>query len=194
MNYKLSKSIQIIVLGLITAIGLCGTASAAQVQWGHDDWGTLSAPTNFTFGGDASSAWTDTFITTHSFNTASDLSFSSVLVASNWPDTYGISGLQVSLYSGSDPSSGHLVASSHAPATSAGFTVLDPVKLGAGQYYMTVTGQFTGTSGGWYLGSVNVSPVPEAEVWALFLGGLTFIGFVMFRRSKEQFSGSAALA
>ena len=197
MNFKLPKSLQSLVLGLVAVFGLSGVASATQVSWGHDDLGTISAPYNHWIGGDTFAgpqySSTDTFFTTLSFNTLSASSLSGVLLAMN-SGNLNISGLSASLYSGIYTGPGQLVESSHSPSPSAGFAVLDPVKLGAGHYYMAITGSFNGKNGGWYAGAINLSPVPEAEVWALFLVGLTFIGFVMFRRSKEQFSNPATLA
>ncbi len=42
------------------------------------------------------------------------------------------------------------------------------------------------TVGGYYSGSVTVSPVPEFEEYVLMLSGLALIGFIATRRSPKQ--------
>ena len=56
--------------------------------------------------------------------------------------------------------------------------------LAAGTYNFTVTG--TSLSNGQYTGSITVTPVPEAETYALALAGLGVVGLVAARRRKAQ--------
>ena len=185
MNYKLPKSIQIAVLGLITAIGLSGTASATQFNWGVE-----SGAKNITYA-DASLR-AGSFLDTFSFSTLSSSSFSTSLNALNAGSWFNLSGLTATLYSGTFAHPGAALESSHSPA-GASFASLSPITLGAGSYFLQISGKYSGKFGGAYLGSANLSPVPEADVWALFLGGLAFMGFVIFRKSKKQLSNSGAL-
>lgn len=56
--------------------------------------------------------------------------------------------------------------------------------LGAGNYYLQVTGDATGTAGGLYAGSINMTslPIPEPGIWSSLLAGLAIIGLMAFRR------------
>jgi len=54
--------------------------------------------------------------------------------------------------------------------------------LAAGDYHLLVTGNATGSQGGTYGGGINVSPVPEANTFAMMLAGLGLMGFVARRR------------
>jgi len=56
--------------------------------------------------------------------------------------------------------------------------------LSAGSYALTFIGQSTGTSGGSYGGSIFAA-VPEPETYALMLGGLAAIGFLVNRRRRS---------
>ncbi len=53
-----------------------------------------------------------------------------------------------------------------------------------GPIYLTVTGKTGATGGAFssYSGTLNVTPVPEPETYALMLAGLGVIGFVAARR------------
>lgn len=54
--------------------------------------------------------------------------------------------------------------------------------LAAGNYHLQVTGNADGVTGGLYAGGVNVTPVPEADTFAMMLAGLSLMGFVARRR------------
>ncbi len=54
--------------------------------------------------------------------------------------------------------------------------------LGTGNYLYEVTGIGTGTQGGFYSITSTAAPVPEPQTYALFLGGLGAIGFMLRRR------------
>jgi hypothetical protein len=58
--------------------------------------------------------------------------------------------------------------------------------LGAGDYYLLVTGSSMSNSAGKFYGSVTVSPVPEPATYGMLIAGLGLIGF-MGRRRKPGF-------
>jgi len=58
--------------------------------------------------------------------------------------------------------------------------------LGAGNYYLQVTGQILGASGGVYGGSMNVTAVPEPETYAMLLAGLGLVGFIGRRKAAKK--------
>ena len=49
--------------------------------------------------------------------------------------------------------------------------------------FTCVTVTVTGTNGGSYAGVLNLTPIPEAETYAIFLAGLGLMGFIS-RRHK----------
>jgi len=57
---------------------------------------------------------------------------------------------------------------------------------GGGKMYLNVTGIANGSLGGLYNGAISVSPVPEAEVWAMMLIGAGLVGFQLRRKSKQS--------
>lgn len=60
-----------------------------------------------------------------------------------------------------------------------GNTLLNP-----GVYYVTVGGTVDGSSGGAFAGTINVSPIPEPETYALMLAGLGLVGYLGHRRRR----------
>lgn len=63
---------------------------------------------------------------------------------------------------------------------------LDSSWLVAGSYYLEVKGDVLGTNGGSYAVDLNVTAVPEAETYAMMLGGLGLVGFVARRRKASK--------
>lgn len=57
--------------------------------------------------------------------------------------------------------------------------------LAAGNYVLTVTGTAVGAGGATYGLSAAAVPVPEPETYAMMLGGLGMIGFMIGRRRRE---------
>lgn len=71
-----------------------------------------------------------------------------------------------------------------APGVSFDLATLFEGPLAAGTYNFTVKG--TSFNKGQYTGSITVTPVPEAETYALALAGLGVVGLVAARRRKAQ--------
>lgn len=61
---------------------------------------------------------------------------------------------------------------------------LGGVNLTSGNYSLQIGGTFLGDSGGSYAGTINVSPVPEAETWGLMGFGIVTVGFMARRRKS----------
>ncbi|MES2160432.1 MAG: FxDxF family PEP-CTERM protein [Pseudomonadota bacterium] len=63
---------------------------------------------------------------------------------------------------------------------------LDSSILGAGSYYLLVSGSAMSKSAGSYSSGVTVTAVPEPETYAMLLGGLGLIGAMVSRRQRKQ--------
>jgi hypothetical protein len=111
----------------------------------------------------------------------------------------GIDSLQARLFSGhSNPGSGGSSPSlppgsvmaqgwsnqlSAGPGVTLNTVVLSPTNpLLAGNYTLQVRGTVTGLGGGSYAGTLNLTPIPEAETYAMFLAGLGLMGLISRRR------------
>ncbi|MDN5751821.1 MAG: FxDxF family PEP-CTERM protein [Nitrosospira sp.] len=57
--------------------------------------------------------------------------------------------------------------------------------LSATPYYLNIVGVTSGTDGGAYSGSIEITPVPEPESFAMLLAGLGLMGAVVRRRSNK---------
>jgi len=62
---------------------------------------------------------------------------------------------------------------------------LSSATLGAGDYYLAVSGSAVSKSAGSYSLGVTVTPVPEPETYAMLLGGLGLMGVVARRRKQS---------
>ena len=60
-----------------------------------------------------------------------------------------------------------------------------PNPLLSGNYTLQVRGLVTGSGGGSYAGTLNLTPVPEVESLAMFLAGLGMMGFISRRRKLD---------
>jgi hypothetical protein len=58
--------------------------------------------------------------------------------------------------------------------------------LGAGDYYLQVSGNLVSVTGGSFGGAVMMAPVPEPETYGMMLGGLGALGFLARRRKAVQ--------
>jgi hypothetical protein len=115
----------------------------------------------------------------------------------------GISGMQVRLYDYN--ANGHAAPLLGTPAPGSAFdswsstvsfpggmtavNVLPTTTLGAGTYVIEVRGTVAGSSGGNYIGSLNVTPVPLPPALAALLSGL---GLMLFATGGRRRSGEAA--
>jgi hypothetical protein len=89
-----------------------------------------------------------------------------------------INSLSISLFD----SSNTLVQSGTVGESS---TLVDVPLLSGAAYHFEVTGQVTGSAGGIYTFVATAAAVPEPETWALMLGGLAAIGFLVMRRKAN---------
>ena len=67
--------------------------------------------------------------------------------------------------------------------------LIPPVPIASGDSFeLRVSGTITGSSGGFYGGTFNISPapVPEAETYVMLLAGLGLMGFVVRRRKRSS--------
>lgn len=56
--------------------------------------------------------------------------------------------------------------------------------LAAGNYFLRISGNALKKTGGSYTGSIQVTAVPEPEMWAMMLIGMGLIGYQVRRKSK----------
>lgn len=103
----------------------------------------------------------------------------------------GISNLQARLFAGHSNPTGSIPGGAITawgnlvnvlPGVNIETVVLNPTALIAGNYTLQIRGTVIGSSGGSYAGVLNVTPVPEAETYAMFLAGLGLLGFISRRR------------
>ena len=173
------------VIGAITATAL-GSASAVTVfnvtDWGPHDPVEMDA---FRYGLPGPVA----FDNIYTFGLGGGVDLLSAGVSLDAPPTFNIEYGKVSLYKsdgdtdfvgdGGDIFKGAFCFDS--ASASALFNSLG----GAGDYFYRVTGTVTGTSGGSYLLSSAMMPIPEPGTYALLLAGLGVMGFVARRRGHS---------
>jgi hypothetical protein len=164
MKFKLAT----LALASLFAVG----AHATTTDWGVHD--ALEIGVSLTPVG----AFDDTYL----FSVLTDQVTFSTAVANNLTSVLGIEGGKVSLYKTGGPTNtlqgtfdfnGLTGNISHAFGT-----------LSAGNYVYDVTGTGTGSMGGFYSVTSTVSAVPEPQSYALFLGGLAAVGFLIRRRQS----------
>src|SRR5271169_925345 len=189
MYHKSSISMQLIVLGLSTLFALSGQAMATTT-----DLGAQTAPSILNFG-DTFNTQQSQFYDEYMFSIPMT-SVYSITSTFSLGNIFGINNLQSSLYSGTldittgRPSSGALVEAGtvtqlSGPGYSGTVDVISPITLGSGNYILEVGGNVSGTAGGSYTGTLNISPVDEPEEWVLLLFGLGLIGFIATRRRRN---------
>jgi hypothetical protein len=129
------------------------------------------------------------FSDTYTFSLASGgMLDSSVAVAANLPPGLFIEDGRYSLFSdGPDhlPGGGDDIALSPSAGWAYDGASGDTnhlVPLAAGSYYFLVSGQATGTYGGFYSIASSITPVPEPGINALLLASLCLMGLVARRR------------
>lgn len=151
------------------------------------DFGAQTAPAILTVGdtfNTPQNQFTDDFI--FSIPAASVYSVTSTFSMAN---IFDISNLQSSLYSGTTDTGvlveGGVVNQVSGPGFSGTIVVIDPITLQSGNYFLQVSGDVSGTSGGSYTGTLNISAVPEAGASAMLICGLGLIGFIAARRRRN---------
>lgn len=151
---------------ILSAIMLAASAGAQATVY---DIGTL--PAGYT--GFGSYSVSGTFLDTINFSLADPAIGGFVAGALNFSvgrkPILNISDLSLSLFDSADNILG----------SGLDFTINS---LDAGNYYLQVSGVTNGLFGGIYAGGINVSPVPESDIWSLLVAGLAMIGFMAFRR------------
>ncbi|ACT48685.1 FxDxF family PEP-CTERM protein [Methylotenera mobilis] len=151
-------------------IGAAIFAAVSNAQAATYNLGTLSSDyTEFGSYSVAKGSFSDTINFSLAGTSDTDFGVGSIFVKVGKITRLDITGLTLSLFKGT---------------TDLGLSGTDfsATALGAGDYHLLVTGNATGTLGGSYAGGINVSPVPEADTYAMMLAGLGLMGFVARRR------------
>jgi hypothetical protein len=172
-------------------------ASAAQTVEKSTNYGLLTLPYTQNIGDSlqpmANSG--DTFLEDYGFSIGNDGSFSSAVVTFDLNNILGMSGLTVTLLSGtpwsgavpSDLTDAQIAARDSSIIVSGTGSnmnsVINDMTLTAGNYVVEVSGHVTGTAGGSYGGVFNVAAVPEPAGLALVLAGF---GLVALRRRAAR--------
>lgn len=155
---------------LAAAAALSFSAQATTTNWGnHDPLEVAAAITPL-------GAFTDDYL----FSLAGPVSLFSTAVSNNLTSVLGITGGTVSLFMETgavDVAMGAFAFNDTTGSISYSFGA-----LAGGDYYYLVSGTGTGTLGGFYTLTSTVSAVPEPQSYALLLGGLGAIGFLVMRR------------
>lgn len=93
-----------------------------------------------------------------------------------------IDNLMVSLFNGTGPGVGSLVAGGAMGESSE----LSNIAITAGNAYsFRITGTVVGAPTGYYTFTAVAAPIPEPEIYALMLAGLGVVGFVAARRRNR---------
>lgn len=167
-------------VALAVVAGASVTAQAATYNLGVLTVGGPPTSFNAFHAGAGLSQFDDDFtfsLATDGFTAGSVLDFSI-------PGIVGAQFASANLYSGM-PGTGTLIAQAVGTTSSMSFTnVFTP----AGTYYLAVAGNVTGgvSLGAAYSGSINVSPIPEPESYAMLLAGLGVMGAIAARRNKAK--------
>jgi|CXWL01.1.fsa_nt_gi N-acetylglucosaminyldiphosphoundecaprenol N-acetyl-beta-D-mannosaminyltransferase len=184
MRPRLLVLIQRVLLGSFVLLAVSESAMAVSVNLG-----TQSAPTTLSVGNAFNSPFGQ-FYDNYFFSIPAS-SANSITSTISLGSVFGINSLETRLYSGTSINSGMpggmlLATSSIFSGTGTGFdgtvAVISPITLGSGSYTLSVMGNVSGTSGGSYTGTLNISPVPEIAEWAMLVLGLGMMGLIAARR------------
>jgi len=148
----------------VAMLVVCGQATADTTY----EMGPLS-PGGYPF---VKLVGSDEFTDTYNFELEGTNNFEISVINFQMGTAYNINDLAFALY-------GTEGAELGAELTYSG--LLDP-----GVYHFTVSGTGSGTYGGYYTGLINVTAVPEAEVWVMMAAGLGLLGLKMGRRQRSQ--------
>jgi hypothetical protein len=159
----------------LAAVALSGVAIAASAT--SYSIGTL--PTATSVYSNVANVAGPSFTDTYSFLAPSGGSVASASgVTLDLSSMLNINSLTISLFD----SSNALVQTGTVGESS---TLVDVPLLSGAAYHFEVTGQVAGSAGGIYTFIASAAPVPEPETWALMLGGLAAIGFMVMRRKAN---------
>lgn len=185
-------------IAFVVAVALgCPGAQAALYTWGTHATFEFSGPLPVAVApGNFLDFWTFTI-------TQAQVMESSVVNANNNPPAFGISAGSYALYNyggnglfdsgGGDDA---VVGGAWSFDGTTGSTS-HPALLSAGNYYFSVTGNATGTSGGRYAISSQltpVAPVPAPDSFPLLAAGLGLLGFMAWRRRQAETGDRCAIA
>lgn len=195
MKY-LEKYFESLMLLIAVLLGLVNFNNAHADSITNLSIGPLPASANYgnTFASASSTQFYDAY-----YFTIPEAFATSVTTSVTVGSLLGINSLQARLFSGhSNPGSGGSSPSlppgsvmaqgwstqlSAGPSVTLNTVVLSPTNpLLAGNYTLQVRGTVTGLGGGSYAGTLNLTPIPEAETYAMFLAGLGLMGFISRRR------------
>lgn len=185
----LEKYFDNFILVLAVFFGLANFNNAHADSITNLTIGALPASANY--GNTFTSASSTTFYDAYYFTIPDGLA-SAAATTVNVGSFLGISDLQARLYAGHTNTIGTVGGSiispwatmvNPIPGISVETVVLtSPNPLLAGNYTLQVRGLVTGSGGGSYAGTLNLTPVSEAETYAMFLVGLSLMGFISRRR------------
>jgi hypothetical protein len=178
------KTFNKIAFGIAGLFMLVGTANAATLSntydWGVHDSGEADAGIFLT-------TTPLSFEDTYKFLLNSAYDALAVSVSNDVDSIFNISNGEVSLFKNvgslsdfTDDGAALGTFSFDSTAINQTFT-----NLAAGNYYYRVTGDVDGSQGGSYLLSSTITPVPEADTYAMMLAGLGLMGFMVRRRRGE---------
>ena len=123
------------------------------------------------------------FIDTWSFTTPANTgTVSASVISVDITSYWNIDSIDIDLFMGT-VGNGTLVASG-VPGESSKLENI--IALASTDYYYQVTGNVVGASNGSYAFSAVAAPVPEPETYAMMLAGLGAVGFIAFRRRRQD--------
>lgn len=165
-----------------------GTINGSLQQNIADSFGALSAPTNPLLPYNFTDAYT--------FTVTNTITTGGFVATLNLGTLYNISNLQAAVFV--DPANNGITAAGQylyntgSTGATAGLAwtgesgsliSLDSTgTIAPGSYTLEIRGDVTGSTGGNYVGILNISAVPEASTFALALAGLGAVGLVVARR------------
>jgi hypothetical protein len=191
MGSVLKSNFTRIAAAVLMAAGAAGTAQAADVVTYVNNLGLVVLPYTTGFGHGETPSGANFFVNDYSFSIGTSGSFSSAVVTINLIDILQISNLSASLiqgnaWTGAVPSTLSAVDTASRISNTLAFDNLGaisitPFTLNAGNYFLQVRGQATGSAGGSYGGVINIAAVPEPEGVLLALAGAGFLAFSLRR-------------